>query len=132
MERSDQRNPIRRLYACLLVRIRSCIKNRNVPDLPYKHGEKNMAPNFARFTQLLTIEFPYRKRSMGTMRLYACLFKICLCGSGLASKIGMSPTFPTKKHGGKMAATFARFTQLLMIEFPYRRRIMGPIPCVYI
>ena len=28
-------------------------------------------------------------------------------------------TFPTKKHGGKnMAATF---------EFPYRRRIMGPM-----
>ena len=29
-----------------------------------------MAATFARFTQLLTIEFPYRRRSMGPMRLY--------------------------------------------------------------
>ena len=35
-------------------------------------------------------------------------------------------TFPIKN----MAATFARFTQLLTIEFLYQRRSMGP--CVYI
>ena len=38
---------------------------------------KNMATTFARFTQLLTIEFPYRRRSMGPMRLYIVLFTHC-------------------------------------------------------
>ena len=57
-----------RLY--MLVRIRSCLKPRYVPTFPIKNIAEKMAATFARFTQLLTIEFPYRRRSMGPMRLY--------------------------------------------------------------
>ena len=89
---------------------------------PIKNMAENMAATFARFTQLLTIEFPYRRRSMGPMRLYM-LVRTRSCIKT------MSATRPSlyKNIAEKMAATFARFTQLLTIEFPYRRRSMGPM-----
>ena len=57
-----------------------------------KTWRKKMAATFARFTQLLMIEFPYRRRSMGPMRLYTLA---CLSGSSLACKSGISPPLPT-------------------------------------
>ena len=68
-----------------------------------------MAATFARFTQLLTIEFPYQRRSMGPMRLYMLA---CLSGSGLASKPVMSQSFPTnmaEKHGGDFHAFYPAY-----------------------
>ena len=53
---------------------------------------ENMAATFARFTQLLTIELHYRRRSMVPSRLY---MNFCLSWSGLSCKSGMSPPFPT-------------------------------------
>ena len=139
-ERSDQRSPIRRLYPpvgsgatkevlskgyppvwsgatkgvlsegymldCLFVQIRSCIKTMSVTKtFPiYKHGGKKMAATFARFTQLLRIEFPYRRRSMGPMRLYMLAWLIVRIRSCL--KPSYVPTFPTKKHSGNFRAFY--------------------------
>ena len=94
-----------------------------------RHSEAIMLINLRSHISLFTI---YNMLSSGRgrsdrrspiRRLYACL-----CGSGLACKSGMSPPFPTN-----MAATFARFTQFLMIELPFRMRSMGPMClCIYL
>ena len=62
----------------MLVRIRSCINLSVTRPSLQKTWRKNMAATFARFTQLLMIEFPYRRRSMGLMRLYM-LVRIMSC-----------------------------------------------------
>ena len=68
-ERSDQRSPMRRLYACPdQVLHQNHVRHSTFPT-------KNMAATFARFTQLLMIEFSYRRRSMGPMRLYLHFLK---------------------------------------------------------
>ena len=78
-----------------------------------------MAATFARFTQLLTIEFPYRRRSMGPMRLYEFLSI-----SGLASKIGMSqPSLQTWRQLSRVLHGF------WWSNFPTEGVAWGP--CVY-
>ena len=72
-ECSDRRSPIRRLYACLFVCPDQVLHENHVCDAPslYKNMAEKMAATFARFTQLLTIEFPYlRSTSMMPMRLW--------------------------------------------------------------
>ena len=102
-ERSDQRSPILRLYppvrsgatkgvisegyppvgsgatkgflseGYMLVCADQVLHQNHVRHSTFriKTWRKNIAAIFARFTQLLTIEFPYRRRSMGPgMRLY--------------------------------------------------------------
>ena len=60
---------------------------------------------------------------MGPMRLY-----MNSCADQVLPQTALCPNLPYKKNmAEKMAATLARFTQILMIEFPYRRRSMGPM-----
>ena len=50
-----------------------------------------------------------------------------VCEPGLVCKTVTSRSFPIQTWRENMTAIFTRFTQLLTIESPYRRRNMGPM-----